>query len=252
MNRPPVFGPRKKRRFVNKGLKFGTQMTVGMQGILIYCSQHGRDCVSEACGLLTEYGDLLYGPEKKEEEEEDDEGESAQTVPEKRIKTEEILRRFHPQHIGSSNIFMRTCNVEPEKLVHHILKDLYTTKQMKTQFLLRMLPFSGTCNANPEDLRKYAETFFQPWFKAPKQGNFQIIFKARCTLTLNRTMVVDELPAVLHRLNPRNRFDLINPDYTIVVDVLWNVCCLGVVKDYDLFKQYNLQEVIKSGEEGKK
>ncbi|XP_044153942.1 THUMP domain-containing protein 1-like [Bufo gargarizans] len=93
---------------------------------------------------------------------------------------------------------MRTSNVEPEKLVHHILNDLYTTKQKKkTQSLLRMLPVSGTCNANPEGLRKYAETFFQPWFKAPKQANFQIIYKARSSHSRNRTAVFDEVTACI-------------------------------------------------------
>lgn len=39
--------------------------------------------------------------------------------------------------------------------------------------------------------------------------------------------------------------DLTNPQYTVVVEIIKAVCCLSVVKDYVLFRKYNLQEVVK-------
>lgn len=50
-------------------------------------------------------------------------------------------------------------------------------------------------------------------------------------------------------LNPENKVDLNNPQYTIVVEIIKNVCCLSVVRDYVLFRKYNLQEVVKSNKE---
>lgn len=50
-------------------------------------------------------------------------------------------------------------------------------------------------------------------------------------------------------LNPENKVDLNNPQYTIVVEIIKSVCCLSVVKDYVLFRKYNLQEVVKSSKE---
>lgn len=32
-----------------------------------------------------------------------------------------------------------------------------------------------------------------------------------------------------------------------MVEIIKNICCLSVVKDYILFRKYNLQEVVKSG-----
>lgn len=52
-------------------------------------------------------------------------------------------------------------------------------------------------------------------------------------------------------LNPENKVDLNNPQYTIVVEIIKNVCCLSVVRDYVLFRKYNLQEVVKSTKEDK-
>lgn len=101
----------------------------------------------------------------------------------------------------SENLFL-TClfcanfflfPLEPEKLVHHILQDMYKTKKKKTRVILRMLPISGTCKAFLEDMKKYAETFLEPWFKAPNKGTFQIIYKSRNNSHMNREEVIKEL-----------------------------------------------------------
>ncbi|XP_066432490.1 THUMP domain-containing protein 1 [Eleutherodactylus coqui] len=242
----------------------GRQLEVGMQGILITCNMNERKCIGEAYSLLTEYGDLLYGAEKlcdkednlsgSEEEEDDDDVEAAlkKEVAQIRTSTEKNLCRFQSIESGANNVvFFRTLNVEPEKLVHHILKDLYTTKKRKTRVILRMLPVTGTCKAFPEDLKKYADTFFQPWFKVPNKGTYQIVYKARNNNHMNREEVIKDLAGIVGSLNPENKVDLTSPEYTVVVEIIKNVCCLSVVKDYTLFRKYNLQEVVKSAKEEK-
>lgn len=42
-----------------------------------------------------------------------------------------------------------------------------------------------------------------------------------------------------------NRVDLNNPELTIIVEVIKAVCCISVVKDYTLYRKYNVQEVVK-------
>ncbi|XP_075686360.1 THUMP domain-containing protein 1 [Rhinoderma darwinii] len=248
--------------------KGGKQLEVGMQGILITCNMNERKCVGEAYSLLNEYGELLYGAEKlcekedklsgsEEEEEEDDDEDDVEAALKKevdqiRTSTEKNLRRFHSIDSGANNVvFIRTLNVEPEKLVHHILMDLYATKKRKTRVILRMLPVTGTCKAFPEDLKKYAETFFQPWFKTPNKGTFQIVYKARNNYHMNRAEVIKDLAGIVGSLNPENKVDLTNPEFTIVVEIIKNVCCLSAVKDYTLLRKYNLQEVVKSAKEEK-
>ncbi|XP_053326760.1 THUMP domain-containing protein 1 [Spea bombifrons] len=242
-----------------KGCK---HLEVGMQGILITCNMNERKCVGEAYSLLNEYGDQLFGAEKlcekdvetSEAEEEEDDAEAAlkKEVDQIRVSTEKNLRRFQSVESGANNVvFIRTLNVDPEKLVHHILKDIYTSKKKKTRVILRMLPVSGTCKAFPEDLKKYSETFFEPWFKAPNKGTFQIVYKARNNNHMNREDVIKDLAGIVGSQNPENKVDLSNPEYTIVVEIIKNVCCLSVVKDYVLFRKYNLQEVVKSSKEEK-
>ncbi|NXC15885.1 THUM1 protein, partial [Corythaeola cristata] len=230
--------------------------------ILITCNMNERKCVGEAYSLLGEYGDLLYGPEQfsdheerlsgseREEDEDDVEAALKKEVGQIRASTEQKLRRFQSVESGANNVvFIRTRGIEPENLVHHILKDMHATKKKKTRVILRMLPISGTCKAFMEDMKKYTETFFEPWFKAPNKSTFQIVYKARNNSHMSREEVIKELAGIVGSLNPENKVDLNNPQYTIVVEIIKNVCCLSVVKDYVLFRKYNLQEVVKSNKD---
>uniref|UniRef100_A0A8C6YXJ8 THUMP domain-containing protein 1 n=1 Tax=Nothoprocta perdicaria TaxID=30464 RepID=A0A8C6YXJ8_NOTPE len=253
---PP--GPARRGADAIARARGGRQLEAGMRGILITCNMNERKCVGEAYSLLGEYGDLLYGPEQErlsgsdpEEDEEDDvEAALRKEVGQIRASTEHKLRRFQSVESGANNVvFIRTQGIEPENLVHHILKDMHTTKKKKTRVILRMLPISGTCKAFMEDMKKYTETFFEPWFKVPNKGTFQIVYKARNNSHMSREEVIKELAGIVGSLNPENKVDLNNPQYTIVVEIIKNVCCLSVVRDYVLFRKYNLQEVVKSNKE---
>nr|XP_037849869.1 THUMP domain-containing protein 1-like [Chlorocebus sabaeus]XP_037849870.1 THUMP domain-containing protein 1-like [Chlorocebus sabaeus] len=233
------------------------QLEPGLQGILITCNMNERKCVEEAYSLLNEYGDDMYGPEKFTDKDqqpsgsegEDDDVEAAlkKEVGDIKASTELRLRRFQSVESGANNVvFIRTLGIEPEKLVHHILQDMYKTKKKKTRVILRMLPISGTCKAFLEDMKKYAQTFLEPWFKTPNKGTFQIVYKSRNNSHVNREEVIRELAGIVCTLNSENKVDLTNPQYTVVVEIIKAVCCLSVVKDYMLFRKYNLQEVVKS------
>uniref|UniRef100_A0A4W3I2T5 THUMP domain-containing protein 1 n=1 Tax=Callorhinchus milii TaxID=7868 RepID=A0A4W3I2T5_CALMI len=241
-----------------KRQRSGRELEVGMQGMLITCNMNQRKCTAEAYSLLNEYADQLYGPEKfaeddgqskSEGEESEDDVETAlkKEVNQIYTSTARQLRRFQALESGANNVvFIRTLNIEPDKLVHHILKDLHTTKKKKTRAILRMLPVSGSCKAFMEEIPRYFETFMEPWFKAPKKATFQIVYKARNNSHMSRDNVIKALAGVVISLNPENKVDLNNPEYTIIVEIIKSVCCVSVVQDYILFRKYNLQEVAKS------
>lgn len=98
-------------------------------------------------------------------------------------------------------------------------------------------------------MKKYAETFLEPWFKAPNKGTFQIVYKSRNNSHMTREDVIKELAGIVGSLNSENKVDLTNPEYTVVVEIIKAVCCLSVVKDYVLFRKYNLQEVVKNAKD---
>ncbi|KAG2455829.1 THUM1 protein, partial [Polypterus senegalus] len=252
---------RKKKQYTNCAKKYKNydELTVGMQGILITCNMKEKKCTAEAYSLLNEYADKIYGPEKftegeekkssEDEEEEDDDAESSlkEEVKQINLSISKKQRRFQAMDSGANNVvFVRTQNIDPEKLVHHILQELHTTKKRKSRVIYRMLPVSGTCKAFLVDMEKYMSTFLEPWFKAPNQTTFQIVFKARNNNHVKRDEVIKTLAALVSNMNPKNKVDLTNPEYSIVIEIIKNVCCVSVVRDYMLFRKFNLQEIVKS------
>ncbi|KAL6111008.1 thumpd1 [Pungitius sinensis] len=237
------------------------ELEVGMQGILITCNMNEKRCTAEAFNLLNEYADELLGPEKlqdnnassseKEEEEEEEDEEDVDVALKKEVsqlKTSGAKqeRRFQSLDSGANNvIFIKTQNLESDKLVHHILSDLQATKKKKSRVILRMLPVTGTCKAFEEDILKYLTTFLEPWFKTPNCGTYQIAFKARNSSHNKREEIIKAVAGLVGKLNPNNKVDLTNPELTIIVEVIKAVCCVSVVKDYALFRKYNVQEVVK-------
>ncbi|XP_036413629.1 THUMP domain-containing protein 1 [Colossoma macropomum] len=241
-------------------------LSAGMQGVLITCNMNARRCTAEAYSLLGEYGEKLYGPEQlgdpdgsdSDEAEDEDDVEAAlkKEVTQIQSSSKKRERRFQAVDSGANNVvFIRTHDVDPEKLVHHILQDLHQTKKKKSRVILRMLPVSGTCRAFPEDMEKYLSSYLEPWFKAPNRASFQINFKARNSSHNKREEVIKSLAGLVAKLNPENKVDLTNPELTIIVEIIKSVCCVSVVRDYMLFRKYNLQEVSKAStnqEQGKR
>ncbi|XP_042341412.1 THUMP domain-containing protein 1 [Plectropomus leopardus] len=247
---------RSKKRYAaghhNKRWKGSRELEVGMQGILITCNMNERKCTLEALNLLNEYADELYGPEKLQEnnesssEEEDVDEALKKEVAQLKASGAKQEGRFQALDSGANNvIFIKTHNLESDKLVHHILSDLYTTKKKKSRVILRMLPVTGTCKAFQDDMVKYLTTFLEPWFKTPNCGTYQIAFKARNSSHNKRDDIIKSIAGLVGKLNPKNKVDLTNPELTIIVEVIKAVCCISVVKDYTLYRKYNVQEVVK-------
>uniref|UniRef100_A0A8C6TB65 THUMP domain-containing protein 1 n=1 Tax=Neogobius melanostomus TaxID=47308 RepID=A0A8C6TB65_9GOBI len=224
-----------------KRWKGSRELEVGMQGVLITCNMNERKCTSEAYNLLGEYADELYGPEKLQstegssEEEEEEEEEDVDTALKKEVEQlkgsaqTKKQRRFQALESGANNvIFIRTHNLESDKLVHHILSDLHTTKKKKSRVILRMLPVTGTCKAFQEDMLKFLATFLEPWFKTPNAASYQIVFKARNSSHNKRDDIIKAIAGLVGKLNPKNKVDLTSPDLTIIVEVIKAVCCLSV------------------------
>ncbi|XP_034044752.1 THUMP domain-containing protein 1 [Thalassophryne amazonica] len=253
---------RKKKRYAgaqhSKRWKGSRELEVGMQGVLISCNMNERKATAEAYNLLGEYADKLYGPEKLQnkdgsssEENESGEDEDVDVALKKEVAQMKASgvkqeRRFQALDSGANNvIFIRTQNLEADKLVHHILSDLHTTKKKKTRVVLRMLPVTGTCKAFPEDMMKYLTAFLEPWFKTPNCATYQIVFKARNSSHNNREEAIKSIAGLVGQMNPKNKVDLTNPELTIIVEIIKAVCCVSVVKDFNHFRKYNVQEVVK-------
>ncbi|XP_017286138.1 THUMP domain-containing protein 1 [Kryptolebias marmoratus] len=255
---------RNKKRYMpgqpNKRFRRSRDLEVGMQGILITCGNNNqRPCTAEALDLLNEYADKLYGPEfqdqfetseQKDAEDEDEDVDVAlkKEVEQLRAYRTNQERRFQVLDSGAYNvIFIRTQNIEPDKLVHYLMSDLHATKKKKSRLILRMLPVMGTCRPYQEDILKYLTVFLAPWFKAPNRATFKVAYKARNNNQHRREEIIKNIAGVLGKLNHKNRANLMDPEFAVVVEIIKNVCCVSVVKDYKLYRKYNVYEIVKDG-----
>lgn len=108
-----------------------------------------------------------------------------------------------------------------------------------------LIQVTGTCRAFQDDMVKYLTTYLEPWFKTPNCATYQIAFKARNSSHNKRDEIIKSVAGLVGKLNPKNKVDLTNPELTVIVEVIKAVCCISVVKDYTLYRKYNVQEVVK-------
>lgn len=156
--------------------------------------------------------------------------------------------RFQNSQTGTKNcIFIKTTLDDPAALAHAIFIDLLQTKLQKSRYALRLLPVVGTCKANLKDLTELAKDVLKPFFTETKyEVTFTITFKARNNNGLGREMTISSLrntvtemfPSVLLHYTP------INPQLTILVEVMCGVACIAVAKEFTRFRKYNLVEVV--------
>ena len=189
-----------------------------------------------------------------EEEEEEEDIEKAMKKEVQEIKeAKHELRRFQNTNTKAKNlIFIRTTLPDPSQLAHAILADLWETQVQKSRFAIRLLPISGTCRAEEDDVKRLGKELFMPIFQT-KFGEgyyFSITVKIRNNNGLSRDSVIPALAGIIMELNPLHRVSHEKPDYVILVEVIQSVCCIGIVKDFIKFRKYNMQEVVKARTDG--
>ena len=189
-----------------------------------------------------------------EEEEEEEDIEKAMKKEVQEIKeAKHQLRRFQNTNTKAKNlIFIRTTLPDPSQLAHAILADLWETQVQKSRFAIRLLPISGTCRAEEDDVKRLGKELFMPIFQT-KFGEgyyFSITVKIRNNNGLSRDSVIPALAGIIMELNPLHRVSHEKPDYVILVEVIQSVCCIGIVKDFIKFRKYNMQEVVKARTDG--
>lgn len=253
-------------------------MDVGMQGFLVTCNNNESQAVKEMYNLFNEYADKLYGPEQchglkkktlqdnegklentaEDDDDDDDDGDDEEEEDiEKALKKEvnalkqtvPAERRFQQLDSGAKNcLFIKTTLSNPCELIHAILKDIYETQVQKSRFALRVIPIQTICRANLTDINNSAEDLFEPFFRTTygTMLTYGISFKARMTSKVSRDEVIDSLCQIIGEMNPLNKVNYSNPDLIVLVEVLRGFCCLSVVKDFNKFRKYNLQETARA------
>ncbi|PIK49782.1 putative THUMP domain-containing protein 1 [Apostichopus japonicus] len=195
-----------------KRSRWERKLDVGMKGVLITCNRDEKQCIREAYDLLTEYADELYGNE---------------------VDVDSVM-----------------INDDPSNMVHHVLTKMKEQGKCKSKHIQRILPVSMTCRASLTQIEKAIKPLLEPFFHSDeaKDSTFAILFKARNNNQVQRGEVITVVAnAVTSGSKCKHSVDLDDPDYSILVEVVCNVCCLSVLRDYNSLKKYNVRAIV--GEE---
>ena len=235
-------------------------MKDGMKGFLLTCNNREKETVREGYSLLNEYADKLYGPEPRksddnekndvESEVDEDDIDAALDKEKQDLKSEREKqpneRRFQQVESGANNcIFIKTSLDQPDQLVEEIVKDLQESKVQKSRFILRLLPILGTCKAYDKNIEELLENIISDALSETKQpSSYSVLFKTRNTNQISRDEVFKIVGGVMRNIPGPWRVDLEHPDVSIVVEIIRNVCCVGLVKEYFQRRKYNLIELV--------
>ena len=160
-------------------------------------------------------------------------------------------RRFQNVDCKAKNcIFIKTTLDNPCDLTDAIFEDLIETKVQKARYAIRMMPVAETCKAVMKNIEETAEKLFKPHF-ATEFGvgvKYTSVCKIRNNNSVSRTAILPSLGKIIRELNPLHMLCHDEPDLVVLIEVIRNICCLSVIKNFFRFKKCNLHEVVKSSE----
>ena len=162
-------------------------------------------------------------------------------------------RRFQVVRSGANNcVFIRTTVPRPDELVHSIMADVHQTQMTKSRFILRMQPVMASCKADEDKIEEMAEEVLPAFFGEELGGHtFSILFKVRNNNKVGRTVVLPLIGKVISEMCSANRVNLDAPELVVCVDVIRTVCCLSVLRDFALYRKYNIQEIVAGKDKSK-
>ncbi|KAK3809125.1 MAG: hypothetical protein J3Q66DRAFT_353015 [Benniella sp.] len=241
---------------IGKYLPGGFPIDPKMKGVMVTCAR-GKETQAgrEACDLLSEYADKLYGPILDDnptgaENEESIEDAIAREVAQ--AKKAKGGRQFLTLTTGTDCvIFIRAMEIEPSELCHYALSDLQRSGNKRTRYCQRFIPVDETSYANMDDIQVMMDRVLKPYFHAEgqKPTTFKVIPKIRYNDKIDREVLVKTLATSVGR-GEKHTVNLNSPEYVILAEVIKSICFLSVVKDYEGLKKYNIQSIFEATKQG--
>ncbi|KAK3833366.1 MAG: hypothetical protein JOS17DRAFT_740295 [Linnemannia elongata] len=239
---------------IGKYLPGGFPIDPKMKGVMVTCAR-GRETQAgkEACDLLSEYAQKLYGDSFNDELADQDEDESIEDAIAREVaqaKKTKGGKKFLPLSTGTDCvIFIRAMEIEPSKLCHFVLSDLQKSGSKRTRYCMRFIPVDETSYANMEDIETMSERVFKPYFHAEDQKptTFKIIPKIRHNDKVERDVLLKKLAGMAGQ-GQNHTVSMDDPEYIILAEVIKSICFMGVVRDYEKLKKYNIQSIFEAAQ----
>lgn len=216
-----------------------------MKGILISCNNgNGGKATREAYDLCNEFSNCETTLDEVDSN--DLSGELEREL--KDLKSSQSLRPFKSIDSGAKNIiFIRFENIEssPRLLVERIFDDFLESKITRTRFIEKFIPISLICRADIFDIKKAIPRLLkeESQLLTDNSNKYSIYYRCRNNNEICRMSVIEMVNlAILEE-----KFKLLptrsNPTIGIIIEVIASKCCLGLVRHYERYTKYNINEM---------
>jgi len=253
----------KKSNNSNPNSSNSNTIQVGQHGFFVTYSSSKESFVrNEIYNLLNRFADQLFGPEFSNEQDiqTTDLNDLDSALENEKIQlknSNKKIRRFQIVKSGTKHSFFVTTTlpiISLNKLIELIFNTTIETKEQHSRYIERLLPISFICKAYEDDLRKliikneFLEQIFlfnndndTIWFdvQAKKSNNTQLK-----SSHLEDIIINDLLSRKTEDLNGKIfKRDYKKPYIHILIHVIKNVILISIVRNYDLYKKYNLASI---------
>ena len=276
-------GKKRKNYYVDKSKskkgKFGPSYGKLVAGVCGFIITHDRGkeklCSQNAFRLLNHFADRWYGEFNKPDgtnseepiedcevgnlESDSDSDDIAQAL----CKEVETLQksiasksssklRFNLLKTGCKNlIFVKSEDLGPSTFMQRLMVELKknSTDLFATPFLLRMHPADVSCKAHLNDIKQLADSYLPTAFdKLTSETDeikkeFDIIYRHRNNDHLSRIDIIDVIKAVVEDNSCLWTYNCRSNSFVLIIEVLRNVCFIGVADNYNLNKKLNVKEL---------
>jgi tRNA acetyltransferase TAN1 len=231
-----------------------------------FCSTKESFVRNEIYNLLNRFAEQLFGPEFSDTNETDkvdlDDLDSALENEKIQLKnSNKKVRRFQIIKSGTKHSFFVTSTLpltSLNKLIELIFNTSIETKEQHSRYVERLLPISFICKAYDDDLRKaiIKPEFLEQILSLIDQNDTSIntiwfdVQAKKSNNTLLKSSQLEEI--IINDLTSRKSEDLNGkifkrdyrkPQIHILIHVIKNVILISVVRNYDLYKKYNLASI---------
>ena len=140
-------------------------------------------------------------------------------------------------------IFISIPNADVNKTSEKIYEFIKSSKKPLCRYLQRFVPISNTCKAFNEDIEKCVEQLFNNIYNSSETIKYTCIFKSSNNSTLKREDIIKIVNTYFQTKNSQNKVDYDQPDFVILVQVIRNICFISYLKEYFVYRKYNLVEM---------
>ncbi|KAH8117961.1 hypothetical protein DFH11DRAFT_868589 [Phellopilus nigrolimitatus] len=243
-----------KKRFRSDGTSIWTRRSLDGPGVWVTCVK-GREkqTVGEIYDLFESLAEEIWPTEAKRSSEDlngDSDAEEVEDLEKAVAKEVEKMRRPRKEQRFASCQTDTPCLVfisckpptDPVALVGLHMEKVEKTGITHTRSTQRLIPVSGSCDANLAEITALCKRLVTPAFESEdaRVHRYKIELRIRNHNTVSREEVIK---TIAQCVPAEHKVDLAAPELFVLVEIFKSTCGISVVRDYYRYKKFNVVEV---------